>query len=78
MDVAAFRGALHRSPFEPFTIRLANGRTLTVPNSDVVAVGSRQIVVIANDGSWSSIDPQLIVSLDYGAPKPNGGNGSSK
>jgi hypothetical protein len=49
-----------------------------VPNPDFVAVGTRRIVVIAEDDSSAMVEPILIVSLDYGAPMPNAGNGSSK
>lgn len=57
------RNALHRQPFEPFSIRLADGRSLPVPHPDFVTVGPRRIVVIAEDDSWSVVEPLLIVSL---------------
>ena len=65
MDLNGIREALHRQPFEPFVIRLADGRALSVPHPDYVAVGARRIVVVAEDDSWSAIEPLLIVSLDY-------------
>jgi len=64
MDLAGIREAVHKQPFEPFTIRLADGRALPVPHPDFVAVGNRRIVVVAEDDSWSVIEPLLIVSLD--------------
>jgi hypothetical protein len=78
MDITGIREALHANPFKPFAIRLADGRSLPVPHRDFVALHPRRIIVIAEDSSWSVIEPILIVSLDYGAPKSNGGNGSSK
>jgi hypothetical protein len=54
-----------RQPFEPFTIRLADGRALSVPHSEFVALSSRRVIVVGEDGSWSVIEPILIVSLDY-------------
>jgi hypothetical protein len=65
MDTEGLREALRRQPFEPFTIRLADGRALRVPHSEFVAVGSRRIIVAGQDDSWSAIEPILIVSLDY-------------
>lgn len=65
MDLNGIREALHRQPFEPFVIRLADGRALSVPHPDYVAVGNRRIVVVSEDDSWSVIEPLLIVSLDY-------------
>ena len=65
MDLAGIREALHGHPFEPFSLRLADGRELPVPHPDFVAVGNRRIVVVTDDDSWSVIEPLLIVSLDY-------------
>jgi len=64
MDIDGVREALHKQPFEPFTIRLADGRSLPVPHPDFVAVAPRRIVVVAEDSSWTVLEPRLIVSLD--------------
>jgi hypothetical protein len=56
MDIDEIRGALHRQPFEPFTIRLADGRSLPVPHPDFVAVAPRRVVVVASEDQrlfWS-------------------------
>lgn len=76
MDIAGIREALHKNPFEPFTIRLADGRSLPVPHRDFVAVGPRRIVVVGEDDSWSVVEPLLIVSLDAINKKTKGGNGA--
>jgi hypothetical protein len=78
MDIAGIRAALHKQPFEPFTIRLADGRFLPVPHPDFVAVGPRRIVVIDQNDSWSIIEPLLIVSLDSMPKRTKGSNGSAK
>ena len=65
MDSQGVREAIHRQPFKPFEIRLADGRSLPVRHPDFVAIGQRRIVVIAEDDSSSIIEPILIVSLDY-------------
>jgi hypothetical protein len=57
---------------------LADGRSLPVPHPDFVAIHPRRIIVVAEDSSWSVVEPILIVSLDYHLSKPKGGNGSSK
>jgi hypothetical protein len=73
MDIAGVRQALHRIPFEPFAIRLADGRTLPVPHPDFVALTPRRVIVGAEDDSWSVVEPLLIVSLDYsGTVRDNG------
>jgi hypothetical protein len=78
MDIAGVREALHNQPFEPFLIRLADGRSLPVPHRDFVALTPRRVIVGAQDDSWSSIEPLLIVSLDS-MPRPAiGRNGSHK
>ncbi len=78
MDVAGIREALHKQPFEPFVIALADGRSLPVPHPDFVAVHRRRIIVIADDESWSVVEPLLIASLDYGKKRGRGDNGSTK
>lgn len=65
MDLQGIRDALHRQPFEPFSIRLADGRKLPVRHPDFVAVGPRRAIVIGPDNSWMVLEPLLIVSLDY-------------
>ncbi len=77
MDIQGIRDALHREPFEPFSIRLADGRLLPVPHPDFVALGPRRIVVVAEDDSWSVIEPPLIVSLDSKGNRPSDLPGSA-
>jgi hypothetical protein len=79
MDIAGIRETLHKQPFQPFVIRLADGRSLPVPHPDFVAVGSRRIVVVvAEDDTWTIVEPLLIVSLDKMPPKGKGGDGLRK
>jgi hypothetical protein len=78
MDIAGVREVLHRQPFQPFVMRLADGRSLSVPHPDFVALGPRRIVVVAEDDTWTVVEPLLIVSLDQSPPKGKGGNGASK
>ena len=59
--------ALRRKSFQAFTIRLADGRALNVPHLEFVAVGPRRVIVVAEQNSWSVIEPILTVSLDYDA-----------
>jgi len=70
MDIEGLRAALRRQPFEPFTIRLADGRSMPVPHSEFVALGNRRVIIVGENDSWSVVEPILIVSLDYnGRPK---------
>ncbi len=80
VDIAGIREALHREPFKPFVIRLADGRSLPVAHPDFVALTRRLIIVVVDDevGSWSVIEPLLIVSLDYRSARPKGGNSTPK
>jgi hypothetical protein len=65
MDLQGIRDALHKQPFKPFTISLADGRSFFVPHPELVAVGKRRVIVVEPDDAWSEIEPLLIVSLDY-------------
>jgi hypothetical protein len=75
MDIAGVREALHKQPFEPFVIRLADGRSLPVRHRDFVALGKRRIVVIGEDDSTNMLEPLLIVSVDWLPKKGKGKNG---
>jgi len=77
MDIKGVREALHRNPFTPFTICLADGKTEIVPHPDFVAIaGERRIVVVRQDETWAVIEPLLIVSLEYEAEAASKGNGA--
>jgi hypothetical protein len=64
MDLAGIREALHKQPFSPFALRLADGRTLPVGHPDFVALHPRRIIVVNGDASWSVVEPLLIVSIE--------------
>jgi len=65
MDIQVVRDALRRHPFKPFEIRLVDGRSVPVRQRELIAVGQRCVIVIADDDSWSVVEPILIVSIDY-------------
>jgi hypothetical protein len=65
MHLDVLRAELHRQPFEPFTLRLTDGRSLFVRHPDFVALGARRVVVIdENDENMSIIEPLLILSIE--------------
>ncbi|MHC4475285.1 MAG: hypothetical protein ACYTEL_06560 [Planctomycetota bacterium] len=59
MDLQGIREALRRQPFEPFSIRLAAGRSLSVPHPETAAAGKRQMIVVEPNDSRSVVEPQL-------------------
>ena len=78
MDLEGVREVLLKVPFEPFVMRLADGRSFPIHHREFVAVGKRRIVVIHdNDDSWSWVEPLLIVSLDQ-MPARGGSNGKGR
>jgi hypothetical protein len=78
MDIVGIREALHKQPFERFSLRLADGRALSVPHRDFVALHPRRIIVINEDASWSAVEPLLIASIDYESTPKKGTNGSGR
>jgi hypothetical protein len=65
MDLEGVREGIHRQPFKPFDICLADGRRVSVRHPNFVAIGKRRIIVVQPDDSWPVIEPLLIVSFDY-------------
>ena len=81
MNVDSIRNALHREPFQAFSLRLADGREVSVPHPDFVAVSPRQVIVVnPADESVTWLEPLLIVLLEFAAsasqPGATSGNGA--
>jgi hypothetical protein len=74
VDATALRNALRAQPFQPFVLRLADGREVRVPHPDFVAVSPRKVIVIHPDESWSVLEPLLIVSLEFATGAPTNGS----
>ncbi len=73
MEIRVIREAVRRQPFEPFTIRTADGVDVHIPHPDFIALGQtgRRVIVLNPDDSVSHIDPLLIVSLNFVYPQAN-------
>jgi hypothetical protein len=56
---------IHRTPFVPFILRLADGQQLHVPHPDFIshAPGTRTASVALRDGSFEYDDLLLVVGL---------------
>ena len=62
-----FRSVLHRAPFEPFTIHLADGHKIEVPHPDFVAItgdGLSAVVTSPHSGGFTVIDLLLATRLE--------------
>lgn len=57
---------------KPFRLRLSDGRTLSVPHSDFIAVGKRVIYLIGKNDQTSRIDPGHVVSIEEVGVQSNG------
>jgi hypothetical protein len=68
MAVSAIREAIAAHPFQPFTIRVADQRSYTVPHPEFVSIGpqNRSLVVWLDDGGCSILD--MITGIDLPAP----------
>jgi hypothetical protein len=77
MDLNGIREAIRRQPFQPFTIRLADGRSMPVSHPEYVAVGTRLAIVVGPDDS-SVVEPLLIASLDYATPETKDGKNGAR
>ena len=78
MDIEGVREALHKQPFQPFLLRLADGRSLPVHHPDFLAVGKRRLVLIDETDGWLFLEPLMIVSIDQMKKTPPGGNGKKR
>jgi hypothetical protein len=69
---------IHRTPFVPFTLRLADGQELRVPHPDFIshAPGTRTASVALPDGSFEYVDLLLVVGLITDEPIASVGSGT--
>lgn len=77
MKLEKLREAMHAAPFQPFTIRTADGRALHVPHSDFIAVmGNGRTVFVTSPveqtPSYFMIDVPMITQLEIHGTQPNG------
>jgi hypothetical protein len=65
MTIEQFRETLHRQPFQPFTIRMADGRAIDIPHPDFVALSrsGRTVIVTQPDEGYSVLDLLLMTEL---------------
>jgi hypothetical protein len=72
MTLEAFREALNKQPFEPFTIHIADGRSIPVVSREFIMRDpqGRTVLVYQPDGRLSTIDLLLVTELEK---NPNGG-----
>jgi hypothetical protein len=70
MTVEQLRTVLQAAPFCPFTLRMADGRSLPVQHRDFVGISpsARTIIVYRDDESFSIVDLLLVNELDVQAP----------
>ena len=63
MDLPGIREALRRRPFEPFSLRLADGRDLPVSHPEAVALGERWLIHVKRLDLKRGVAPQLMNRL---------------
>ncbi|MCY3016849.1 MAG: hypothetical protein NT171_19425 [Planctomycetota bacterium] len=69
MTVERFRDALRAQPFVPFTVHLADGRSIPVTHPELVASSptGRTAVIMQYNESTSIIDLLLVASIEFPA-----------
>jgi hypothetical protein len=76
MDYNSLQNALRRQPFRPFSLCLADGRTVEIRHPEYMAMNKRVVIVIDDDSFTQTIEQLLIVSLEELRHPPKGGNGA--
>jgi hypothetical protein len=69
MSIKVFRSACDAQPFIPFSIRLADGRSIPVRHREFATLSptGRTVLVWQADGSYNMIDLLLVTDLVVGA-----------
>jgi hypothetical protein len=79
MTVEQLSTAKNASPFRPFTIRLADGRSFLVRHPDFLSRSpSGRTVIVHGDGdSYSVLDLLLVTELEFHATAPQSGGAAA-
>jgi hypothetical protein len=75
MTTEQLRTAQRTTPFQPFIIRMADGRTFSVPHPDFLSISpaGRTVVIFNVDGSANVLDRLLMTELELSAPASSPG-----
>lgn len=78
MKIDEVRSMLHRHPFQPFLIHVADGGQIPVKHEDFVflAPTGREVIVYQPNGTWQVLDVPLITRLEV--VRRNGARRSKK
>jgi hypothetical protein len=70
MTTEQLRSALRSTPFRPFTIRMADGRTFSIAHPDFISMSpaGRTVVVYHPDDSASILDLLLMTEIEVAPP----------
>ena len=70
MTIEQLRTTHRAAPFQPFTIRMADGRHFAIPHPDFLAFApaGRTAVIFHPDGSASIVDLLLMTELELSPP----------
>ncbi len=70
MNTETIRNAVLKRPFEPFTLRMNDGREFFVAHPEWVAVSRRSVMVVDHETEAGiHLEPVLIASLHPGKTK---------
>jgi hypothetical protein len=74
MTIEQLRIAYQRQPFQPFVIRLADGRGIPVLHREFMATApsGRTVIVMQPDDSWNVVDLLLVTDLEFKTAATNG------
>jgi hypothetical protein len=75
MAVSTIREAIAARPYRPFTIRVADRRSYTIPHPEFVSIGpqNRSLLVWHEDEGASILGMLMITGIDL--PAPGAGEG---
>ena len=67
MTVESLRDAQHRQPFIPFSIHMADGKSILVPHPDFISIHptGRVVFVHKENGGSHLLDRMLMTQIEY-------------
>ena len=75
MKIDDIRRQFEERPFRPFTIRIADGRSVKVDHPEFMALSSEGETFVVHEpgGGWRIIDTDAVTELSIGTKSPRNG-----
>ena len=73
MTIQQLRAAHRATPFQPFTVHMADGRSFPIPHPDFLSMSptGRTVIIYADNDEFSILDLLLMTEIEMTSRSPS-------